>query len=105
MIAVTSKKMANEFGEVLNAFSQGRNAESDYLQSKEKVSAEGTALDIRSEVSIGSGDDPEVRMPCLSGPDWPKLLFLEYAQKLRLDVERQLADLIEESCAAVRCLN
>ena len=54
------------------------------------------------EVVIGGGNDAHVR---LAGPGLAHALvfpLLEQAEQLGLDLERQIADLIEEERAAVR---
>src|SRR5207302_1749368 len=47
-------------------------------------------------------DDPDVGPDCVRAPDALERLLLEHAQELRLEVERQVADLVQEERAVVR---
>src|SRR6185503_4274614 len=69
-----------------------------------EVLAEPAAVDLDAEVAVRRGDDPDVDLDRLGAADPADFLALEHAQQLRLHVERQLADLVEEHRAAVRAL-
>ena len=59
------------------------------------------ARDQLLEVAVRRGDDPHVDPDRLRAADALELLLLEHAQELRLQVERQVADLVQEERAAV----
>src|SRR6185295_5595746 len=53
------------------------------------------------ERAVRRRDDPDVGPDRLRAPDALERLLLEYAQQLRLEVERQVADLVQEERAVV----
>src|SRR5690606_31303244 len=61
-----------------------------------KIAPELLSLNVGFNGSIGSGDDPHIHRNLLRRPDRTHLSFLEYAQELHLQRERELADLVEE---------
>ena len=63
--------------------------------------AESIALDLGCERAIGGGDHAHVDLTPLIGADAADLAVLEGAEQLRLQVDRQLADLVEEQRAAI----
>src|SRR5262249_13556240 len=67
-----------------------------------EVLAELPAVDLAHEIALRRSDDAHVRVHRLVAADAAELARLEDAQELRLDVERELADLVEEDGAAVR---
>ena len=68
-------------------------------QTEVQVFAELAALDLGLEVALGGGDDARFGCDRLVAADAPEFARLEHAQELRLHVERQLADLVEEERA------
>src|SRR5205823_9748110 len=83
---------------------QRRDLDVHDVQPVEEVLPKATLLDGFAEVAVGSGDDPHVdldRNGCADGQD---LLFLDRAQQLDLQVERQVADLVEEDRSSTRPL-
>src|SRR4029434_2574832 len=56
------------------------------------------------EVAIGGCDDAHVDLARLHRTEPLELAVLQHAQKLRLDLARELADLVEEERALVRQL-
>ena len=69
-----------------------------------EVRAEGAAVDLLAQVAVGGGDDAHVDLRGCVGADAAHLARLEHAQQLRLQRQRQLADLVEEQRAAVGLL-
>ena len=70
-------------------------------QAIEEIRAEALLPDRLGEVAIGGGDQPDVGLDRLRGADPLELPLLQDAQQLHLELERQLADLVEEERSAV----
>ena len=85
------------------ALAQRRHDERDAVQPEvEVLRGSGPCVDLGLEVAVGRGDDAHVdRVGVRLDPTRAHLALLEHAQELRLDRERQLADLVEEHGAAV----
>src|ERR1035441_10263563 len=96
-------EIASEHRDVLTAVPQGRNIHWKDGQPVIQVRAELVLLDHPLQVAIGGGDNPHVHT---SGPAaaYPlKLLLLKNPEQLGLQVQRHVADLIQEQRAAVGC--
>ena len=66
-----------------------------------EILAEAAALDLVLEDAVRRGDDADVDLLGLAVADAEDDALLERAQQLHLEVERQLADLVEEERALV----
>src|SRR5262249_18359458 len=66
----------------------------------EEIGAEAAVVDRGAQVAVRRRDDADVDRPHLRRAQAPDLPLLERAQELGLDVEGQLADLVEEDGAA-----
>ncbi len=53
------------------------------------------------KIPVGRGNDPDAHFFCLRASDGLELALLQHAQQLGLQVERQLADLVEKDGAAI----
>src|SRR3990170_8057497 len=74
------------------------------VQPIEKVFPKRASLDLILQVFIGGSDDPDIDLDVLPAPNPPHLPFLQGAQYLGLQVDVQLADLVQEQGALVGCL-
>src|SRR4051794_34516669 len=102
---VARQEEIQELRDILLAFPQRRQSERQDLKTVEEIAAESFFFDFSGEIAIRSGHHPKIRLTRPGGTDWTEFLFLQHAQKLRLDLERQLADLVEECSAAVGSFN
>ena len=75
-----------------------------HVDAVEEVLAEAARLHVGGEVAVRRGDDAHVDLDVLRVAEAPDVLLLQHAQELHLQVERQLADLVEEERAAVGLL-
>ena len=98
---VLAHEVVGEQRQILLAVAQRRQGQRDDVEPVEQILAEGAGLDRRVEVAIGRGDQPEVDAHRPRAADPLELALLQRAQQLRLQVERQLADLVEKQRAAV----
>ncbi len=94
--------MAREQLHVTDPLAQSRQLQPHDAQPIEEVLAEAPGAHFLLEVAIGSGDHPHVDLQRLDAADPLDLALLENAQELRLEVERELSQLVEEDGPAVR---
>ena len=83
------------------ALAQRRDVQREHGEPVVEVGAEAAAVHLALEVAVGGGDDAHVDACARSRADALDLALLQRAQQLRLQRERQLADLVEEQRAAV----
>ena len=69
-----------------------------------EVAAEATSADFGAHIAIGGGDHARVGHTALGFAYALVLALLQHAQQLRLQLERQLADLIEKQRRVLRVL-
>ena len=96
-------EMIRKQRDVLPMLPKRRQRDMDDFQAIEEVAAESPRLDFLGEVPVGARDDADVDPEGLGAADRLHLLLLEHAQKLHLQMQRHLADLIEKDRAAVGC--
>ena len=101
-----SAKCSREQRDVLAALAQRRQRRpADHVEPVVQVLAEAPRLDLVGEVAVGRGDDARTSTRRASSCRRPAdLALLQHAQQLGLQLERQLADLVEEQRAAVGLL-
>ena len=76
----------------------------EHAQPVIEVGAEAAALDFLAQVTVGGGDDARLTLPALRFAHALVLAVLQYAQQLRLQLERQLADLVQKQAAVAGVL-
>jgi hypothetical protein len=96
--------MVDEQGHVLAPLAQRRQLDLDRVEPEQQVLAEQALVAEPVGREVGGGDDPDVDRHRPVGADRDHLALLERGQQLGLEVERQVADLVEEQGAAVRRL-
>src|SRR5712692_2788003 len=95
---------ARERDYVLGPLPQGRDLDGEDRQPVVQVLAEAPLRDRLAQVAMGGGDDAHVDAHRRSPAEPLHLALLEDAEKLRLQFERQLADLVEEQRPALGLL-
>ena len=96
--------MLDEHLEILHAIAQRRHVHLRCGDPKVEIFAEVLALDLDREVPVRGRDETHVDRNGALRAEPANLAFLEDAQELRLEVARQLAELVEEDGAAVGLL-
>src|SRR5439155_7220445 len=87
--------------EVAGALAERRQRHREDAQAVIQVFAELSLAHRLLEVAVAGGDDPNVDPEVLGAADAFEGLLLQKAEELRLERRRHLADLVEESGAAV----
>src|SRR5687767_10511268 len=96
--------MAGERRDILAALAERGQLDRDDVDPVEEVLAEAAAADLVLEIAGGGREHPHVHLPRALIADAPDLALLQHAQELRLETDRQLADLVEQERAAARLL-
>src|SRR5205823_8154084 len=88
--------MIRERQHVLAALAQGRNADLDDVQAVVEILPEASGAYLCGEIPVRRRDQAHVDVDVVVVAHRPDAALLDGAQELHLDVERQLADLVEE---------
>src|SRR5437762_171222 len=102
-LAAAMKRAAarGQRGNVLAAIAERRQMDLDRVQAEHQVLAEMPGGDFGPEVRVGRRDHANVDAARLGRSYALELAGLEHAQELRLQVQRNIGDLIEKQCAAI----
>src|SRR5262245_7224272 len=94
-------EVASERHDVVAALAQWRDMDRNDVEPIEEILAELSVLDAHLERTVGRGDDAQIDLDVARAAHPPEHALLEHPQKLRLAVQRHLADLVEEERAAI----
>jgi hypothetical protein len=94
-------EMRDQLRDVLRALPQGRDQNGEYVQPIVKISSEFIARSHRGQVAMGGGDQTHVDVMRAPAAQALELLFLQNAQKFRLQGQWQISNFIKESRAPV----
>ena len=81
---------------VVAQVAQRRHVQREHRKPVIEVGAETAAADFLAHVAVGRGDDARVRDAALGFAHALEFAVFEHAQQLCLQLERQLADLVEK---------
>ena len=95
-------EVADERRNLVAALAQRRDAQADDVQPVEQVLAEAPVLHLLLDVGVGRGDDADVDGERGGFADRADFAVLEEAEELGLQVQAELADLVEEERAVPR---
>ena len=98
------EEVLGDEGDVLRPLAQRRKVDRDDAQAVVEVLAEAPRPDHLQEILVRRGDDPRVHHARRALADALELPLLQDAQELHLQVQRHVADLVEEDRAAARQL-
>src|SRR6185503_12672038 len=91
--------------DLLPPFAERWNVHADHAETVVEIFSELSIGDALLEIGIGRGEHPHIDRLRARLADRHDLALLQESQQLRLDVERQVADLVEEQGAACRRSN
>src|SRR5690554_4245363 len=99
-----TEKMRHERGKILLSVAQWRNVYRKHAQAVIKIKAETTGFGFSQKIAIGGRNDPHIDRSGALISHALKLTFLENAQQLALQLQRNFPDLVEKECAMIRQL-
>jgi hypothetical protein len=88
-------------GDVFAPVPEGRDVDGEDSEPVEEIFAEAALREGPGQVAIRGGEDPDVDLHGARAADALELTVLEDAKKLRLEVQGELADLVQEERPAV----
>src|SRR5439155_6417813 len=91
--------------QIFGTLTQRRQVDADDVQAEIEILAHPTRRDLGVEIAVRRRDHPRVDVRRRRTADALEAVLLEEAQELRLQLERQLADLVEEERPAFRRLD
>ncbi len=103
-LTVVIEEVFGDADDVLAALAQRRQRDRDHVETIVEIEAEAPLAQRFGEIDMGGGDETEVDMVRPVAADRLYLLVLQHAQQLGLQIERHVADLVEEEGAFVRLL-
>src|SRR5918999_40009 len=95
------QKQAGQDDNVLPSLPQRRDKKGERIDAKIEVAAECFFLGQLVEVLVGCGDQTDIDSPVTDLTQAPELLLFQHLQRLGLNLEIHVAELIEEYGAAV----
>ena len=93
-----------ERDDVAGSLTQRSDLQGEDVQTVEEILAEATGLDLRFQIAVGRGEEPEPRRLCACRAERREFALLQHPQQLGLHRERHLADLVEEQRSAISLL-
>jgi hypothetical protein len=99
--AKVREHVADQGGDVVEASAEGGEVNPDLGHTEEEVAAEEALVDLAGEVAAGGGDDADVDGAVGVAADGLDAALGEDAEELGLEVDGELAELVEEDGAAV----
>ena len=97
--------MARQLRQVSQPLSQGGHANLQDIQPVVEIFAKPAILDCLLQVDMGGGKNPDIDGDRPTAPDALDVLFLKKAQQIRLQLQRQIADFIQQQRSAVGSLD
>ena len=94
--------MLDEQANVAGALAQRRKMNGKHIDAIEEVFAKPFVVDFLLKIAIGGGKEADLYAAFLDRADAAKRAVFEDSQQLRLQIECQLADFVDEERAAVR---
>ena len=102
MLRVELAVVLEQQGAIVVHLAQRRHLDREHRQPVIQVGAEVPFPDFLAQVAIGGGDHPGTREALLGLADTLELAVLEHAQKLGLQLQGQLADLVQKQRPVAR---
>src|SRR5712692_5024717 len=94
-------KMCDQVRDVFAARAQGWQEDRENVQAIVEVAAKCGSLYHVGQIAISRSHEPNVHVVSARAAQALKLLFLQHAEKLALQAQRNIADLVQEECAFV----
>src|SRR5258705_2328911 len=93
--------MADQQWDILRTVAQRRQAQREHVQAIIEIASELALGNHLGQVATGGCHHPQIDAQILGAAKPFKFLFLEHAQKLRLQLKRDVADFVQEKRAAI----
>jgi hypothetical protein len=87
--------------DVVGTVAQGGQTKGDGGQPEKQIGSESTGLHLALQIAVGRGDEPDVHLLGAGVAKPRKLARLQDAKKMRLQIKREIANLIEKEGATM----
>ena len=104
LLGALLQEVPREHGDVFQPLAQGRQAQADHVEAVEQVFAEHPVLDALLQVLVGGGDHAHVGLDGVVPAHAVEMAVAQHPQQPGLQVERHVADFVEEQRAALGLL-
>src|SRR5215472_16827083 len=94
--------MGSQHGYVFPTLAQSRDTDFDGIQPEQEIFSELAGRTGGRKISVRRGNDPDIHLPRSRLADSLNLAGLKDTQQFRLLAKRNVADLVEKDCAAIR---
>src|SRR4029079_13536371 len=96
LLARLAQKVHREMRNLIAAFPEGRNAQTNDAEAVVQVLAEPSVADTLLEIGVGRRDDANIHLLRPGLPERNDFALFQETQQLGLYIDRQVADLVEE---------
>ena len=100
-LAIGFQEVAGQRQNISRSLAQGQQRKADNIQAVIEILAEMSGIDGLLQVDVGGSQHPNVDRGAFARTQPHNLLFLQDAQQLDLDGQRQVADFIQKQRAAI----
>src|ERR1700675_869997 len=100
-LRIATEEMVRQQGDVLAAFAQRRKMDFDGIQAKKQILAETTRGRLGSHICVGGRQNADVHSPGRRRADALEFAGFQHPQKLGLQIERDVGDLVQKKRAAL----
>src|ERR1035437_6358972 len=87
--------------DVVGPVTQGWQRKRDGGQAEKQIGAESTSLHFALQIAVGRGDEPDIDLLGPGVAQSRKLAGLQDSKEMRLQIEREIANLVEKEGAAM----
>src|SRR5215467_9851962 len=101
-LSVERGKVPGQLGNVLGALAQGGNVDRKHVQAVEEILAKCSLLDHGAQITMRGGDHADIDLVRVVAAKPLEFLLLQDPKQFCLELERNVADLVEKQRALVR---
>src|SRR5262245_3503766 len=94
-------EMSEQLGNVVPTIAQRRQHDREHTKTIKQIEPEAAFGDFPLQIAVGGRDHPDVDAARDIVAHALELAFLQHAQQLRLEIERDLSDLVEKQRTAI----
>src|SRR5262245_103922 len=96
-----TRKVSDQKRNVLRALAKSRHSNRKDIEPVKQIASKLPVGDHLRQIPVGGSDQPYINLDCVSAAHSLKLPFLKRAQQFWLQIQRDIADLVEEKRTVV----
>ena len=98
---IVLREIPHEHGNVLPSLAERRQVQGKHVQPVIEVATETLLLDQRRQIAIRGGDQADIYVDGARAPEPFEFLFLQHAEQLRLEFQRNFPHLVQKDRSAM----